>query len=382
MPRSDEHNHRRSISTPPSDLLAMIASFQHLREITLIGDSEHLAPFYPAPDGAEIKKYAGEADLVRLKKYPKAVVHLEKIFRAHPPHHSERLAKLLPLPSGASLLPWTLTPKNEQGAMPPKRQRQRTLDGHEWPGSQMQTLASLPMIPESDLSIPRNLITTVESVQFTLLCITVPFYSVLLLFLIDAQIRNHEWLNSPFFKLCISTAVIDLITMLNNYLGAMFPKWSFFIDFYLKIGNIYGQIYLYIAWTTGCCQAFSVSILAANRLSAVIFPGNYSSMFWYHRIWIPISIQFVPGCLLGIMTLFNPAQLYRNSTNGIVPKFTINKMTNMFYVIGGVVIGSNCIFLIYFAHARFGLQYFAMVCSQYRSILFNPQLFKRCLFGN
>ncbi|CAB3409569.1 unnamed protein product [Caenorhabditis bovis] len=212
---------------------------------------------------------------------------------------------------------------------------------------------------------------------------------------INAQIRNHEWLNSPFFKLCISTAVIDLITMLNNYLGAMFPKWSFFIDFYLKIGNIYGQIYLYIAWTTGCCQSFSVSILAANRLSAVIFPGNYSSMFWYHRIWIPISIQFVPGCLLGIMTLFNPAQLYRNSTNGIVPKFTIKKMTNIFYVIGGFLIGSNCIFLIctylyiFYViksrkklHSMFGVQNFAMVCSQYRSILFNPQLFKRCLFGN
>ncbi|CAB3408574.1 unnamed protein product [Caenorhabditis bovis] len=69
----------------PPHLLAMIASFQHLRKITLIGDSEQLAPFYPAPDASDIKKYAGEADLVRLKNaYPKAVVHLEKIYRAHP----------------------------------------------------------------------------------------------------------------------------------------------------------------------------------------------------------------------------------------------------------------------------------------------------------
>ncbi|CAB3409859.1 unnamed protein product [Caenorhabditis bovis] len=69
----------------PPHLLAMIASFRQLRKITLIGDSEQLAPFYPAPDGADIKKYVGEADLVRLKNaYPKAVVHLEKIYRAHP----------------------------------------------------------------------------------------------------------------------------------------------------------------------------------------------------------------------------------------------------------------------------------------------------------
>ncbi|CAB3406526.1 unnamed protein product [Caenorhabditis bovis] len=204
---------------------------------------------------------------------------------------------------------------------------------------------ALPMVRESEDPLNPNVIFVVEGVQLMFWCITVPFYTILVVFLVDAQKRRHAGLNTPFFKLCISTAIIDLVTMMNNYFGAMFPKWGYFVLFYVHAGRIYGHTYMYLAWVSVACQAMCVSDLAANRFSDIVLPRRYPNMFWYRRIWIPIAIQYVPGSLLGILTFFNPVRLTRNSLNGIVPKFTVKPLTKLFYTIGAAVITLNCLFL-------------------------------------
>nr|pir hypothetical protein Y105C5B.c - Caenorhabditis elegans [Caenorhabditis elegans] len=120
---------------------------------------------------------------------------------------------------------------------------------------------------------------TIELLQIILVTVTFPFYIFLLAFIISAQLRNIDDLATPFFKLCISSSFIDLsgfqATLLTNYFGAMFPKFGYFFNFYMGLGQIYPHIYLYIAWSMGICQAMSVSVLATNRLSAMIFPEHY-----------------------------------------------------------------------------------------------------------
>ncbi|ULT93091.1 hypothetical protein L3Y34_002937 [Caenorhabditis briggsae] len=103
-------------------------------------------------------------------------------------------------------------------------------------------------------------------------------YLIIVWALIEAQNKKIDELNSPFFKLCLSTAGVDIWTLLTNYLGAMFPKWGWFPTVYLFLGNPYGKIYLYFAWCTGVCQAMGVSVLASNRLSVMLFPTSFHKM--------------------------------------------------------------------------------------------------------
>ncbi|PIC34793.1 hypothetical protein B9Z55_014343 [Caenorhabditis nigoni] len=133
-------------------------------------------------------------------------------------------------------------------------------------------------------------------------------------------------------------------TLLTNYLGAMFPKWGMFVPVYMFLGKGYAHVYLYFAWSI--CQAMGVSILAANRLSVMLFPTKFHLMWQGYRIWVAISIQYLSGLSVGLATFFNPTQLFRNEQNGIVPKFLNVTMTNTFFVIGGVFLFTNCLFLV------------------------------------
>ncbi|KAF1755772.1 hypothetical protein GCK72_012222 [Caenorhabditis remanei] len=110
--------------------------------------------------------------------------------------------------------------------------------------------------------------------------------------MVKAQMKRVDELATPFFKLCISSSVIDLTTLFTNYFGAMFPKFGFFSDFYLELDGIYGHIY------------FSS-------------PG----MWLGYRLRIAIALQFIPGLCIGMFTFFNTTVLVVNENGGVVPKF-------------------------------------------------------------
>ncbi|EFP11463.1 hypothetical protein CRE_20625 [Caenorhabditis remanei] len=202
-------------------------------------------------------------------------------------------------------------------------------------------LYSLPAVQIIGDPLDETLEKVVETVQFSIFCFTLPFYIFVIYHLLDAQLRGVEDLSTPFFKLCVTTAIVDILwifprTLLNNYLGAMFPKWGWGTRIYLFLDGFYAHTYLYFAWTSGICQAMCISVLATNRLSAIIFPNrhhhviffsNFSTLVTYFQIWstqrlrIAYAIQFLPGLMAGMATLFDKTQLYRNSKNGVIPKF-------------------------------------------------------------
>ncbi|EGT37916.1 hypothetical protein CAEBREN_26345 [Caenorhabditis brenneri] len=191
-----------------------------------------------------------------------------------------------------------------------------------------------------------KLVRTVENIQFCVFCLTLTVHFTIVWALFEAHHRRFEELMSPFFKLCLATAGVDIWTLLTNYFGAMFPKWGMFVPVYMFLGRGYAHVYLYFAWSTGICQAMGVSILAANRLSVMLFPTKFHLMWQGYRIWIAISVQYLSGLSVGLSTFFNPTQLFRNEQNGIVPKFLNVTMTNTFFLIGGVFLFVNCLFLV------------------------------------
>ncbi|CAI5448277.1 unnamed protein product [Caenorhabditis angaria] len=207
-------------------------------------------------------------------------------------------------------------------------------------------LSQFPVQNNSTNYLSTNFTNIVEIIQLIFFCFTVPFYSFILGFLIDAQVRKSKELNTPFFKLCVSTGIIDLVTLFANYFGAVFPKHGLFLPFYIFWDTIYSHFYFYLAWSTGICQSMSVSLLATNRLSAILFANKYQKMWNSKRMRRAFAIQFFPGFLMGILTFFNPTQLYQSDKHGIVPKFMNATLTMVYFSIGAFFLFGNCIYLI------------------------------------
>lgn len=69
---------------------------------------------------------------------------------------------------------------------------------------------SLPPVTQIGEPLDETLEKVVETVQFSIFCFTVPFYALITWILLSAQIRGNEELSTPFFKLCVTTAIIDI----------------------------------------------------------------------------------------------------------------------------------------------------------------------------
>ncbi|CAI5449357.1 unnamed protein product [Caenorhabditis angaria] len=211
----------------------------------------------------------------------------------------------------------------------------------------ISNICDLPMISLSNISTKQDeIIRRIEYVQFSIFCITLPFYIFILYFIYLGRKRKIDQLSTPFFLLCITTGIIDILNYTNNYFNSMLPKWGWCIPFFLVLDGIYAHIYFYIAWSTGICQVFSVAVIASNRLTAIIYPFRKNQIWNSKNLRIAIGIQFLPGCLLTLATFFNPTQLYRNKYDGVVPKFLDQNITSMFFLVCGLLVLIVCFYLI------------------------------------
>lgn len=78
-------------------------------------------------------------------------------------------------------------------------------------------LYSLPIVQQIGEPLDETLETVVETIQFSIFCFTLPFYIFVIYFLVDAQLHGKQELCTPFFKLCVTTAIIDICKFLVRY---------------------------------------------------------------------------------------------------------------------------------------------------------------------
>ncbi|KAK6030156.1 hypothetical protein OSTOST_03721, partial [Ostertagia ostertagi] len=161
-------------------------------------------------------------------------------------------------------------------------------------------------------------ITAFEGISFAYCIITVPFYTFLVTVLIHAQKKKVAALTSSFFKLCITAGITDIVTLLNNYIGAIFPRWGWFTTIYLALGKPFVYIHLIISWGSAINQAFSVTILAANRLSAVLVPHLHDELWRGRRLILAMIIQTVPGYIGPTLMLRNNVELIKTESGGLL----------------------------------------------------------------
>ncbi|KHJ83676.1 hypothetical protein OESDEN_16623 [Oesophagostomum dentatum] len=112
------------------------------------------------------------------------------------------------------------------------------------------------------------------------------------------------------------------------------------------MGKPYIYIYLIIAWATGIIQSLSVSLLATNRLSAILLPRHFNVMWYGSRLKLAIFIQVVPGFLVALLNLTNEVQFSENAKGGIVPEIVNKKVTTAYFLFGGLFLTANSIYLI------------------------------------
>ncbi|VDM85981.1 unnamed protein product [Strongylus vulgaris] len=126
---------------------------------------------------------------------------------------------------------------------------------------------------------------------------------------------------------------------------------------YLALGKPYIYLYFIIAWATGINQSLSVSLLATNRLSAILFPGQFNKvtklcvksddLMWYgSRLKLAIVIQVVPGFTIALLNLTNEVQFTDNPTGGMVPEILDKRVTSIYFLCGGLFLLANSIYLI------------------------------------
>lgn len=105
-----------------------------------------------------------------------------------------------------------------------------------------------------------------------------------------------------FYQIFTVGITVDVISLVNNYFGCVFPakgylasllicfqnisNYRWFSDFYLSLGTFVGQMYLMIAWTARGIQGCTVVALALNRATAVCLPIKHKQV---REIWNSIN---------------------------------------------------------------------------------------------
>ena len=114
--------------------------------------------------------------------------------------------------------------------------------------------------------------TILEWIVLMWVCFSIPLYIIVLFLLI--KYRKDAPFDGPFFKLCISLGVADLITIIFAYPLLCFRVWGW-IDyhpmFYHPTLSWWFRVLPYfVAWTCVPSQFNGVAILAYNRFRAIV----------------------------------------------------------------------------------------------------------------
>ncbi|CAB3410258.1 unnamed protein product [Caenorhabditis bovis] len=135
--------------------------------------------------------------------------------------------------------------------------------------------------------------------------ITVNLYWMEIIILL--ALRNSFY-KGMFYRIFTIGIIVDMISLINNYVGCVFPAKEWFIDYYLSLGTTVGHLYLIIAWTSRGIQGCTVVALALNRATAVCLPVRHKRI--WSSPWAPCIHIFQIGIGLMIGSALIPRSFY------------------------------------------------------------------------
>ncbi|PIO63059.1 hypothetical protein TELCIR_15360, partial [Teladorsagia circumcincta] len=93
-------------------------------------------------------------------------------------------------------------------------------------------------------------------------------------------------------------------------------------------------------------QALSVSILAANRLSAVLVPHLYEEIWHGRRLILAMILQTVTGYIAPTFVLRNKVELKKTASGGLLLRSTNLETMTLYSTLSGLLLAVNGMFLI------------------------------------
>ncbi|GMR49781.1 hypothetical protein PMAYCL1PPCAC_19976, partial [Pristionchus mayeri] len=128
--------------------------------------------------------------------------------------------------------------------------------------------------------------------------ITLPMYIIVIALLLSSITGQTGGTSLSFYRIYLIGGVVDMASLLNNHLLCILPAHGYYLDFYLSSIFI-GQTYIAIAWGIRCAQVTTGTILALNRLTAVVFPTKFSQLWSSRNCMVANIVQLVPAICMG-----------------------------------------------------------------------------------
>uniref|UniRef100_A0A1I7TJR1 Serpentine Receptor, class V n=1 Tax=Caenorhabditis tropicalis TaxID=1561998 RepID=A0A1I7TJR1_9PELO len=164
------------------------------------------------------------------------------------------------------------------------------------------------------------------------------FVTIILYFmeiLILVTLRNSVY-KGMFYQIFTVGIIVDVISLMNNYFGCVFPAKGWFRDFYLSMGTFVGQMYLMIAWTARGIQGCTVVALALNRATAVCLPIKHKQI-WNNKFISLIHVfQLGVGLCIG-SSLITQSFYWKFERNGIYIQFENKDFRRGFFMSAYVI---------------------------------------------
>jgi hypothetical protein len=105
---------------------------------------------------------------------------------------------------------------------------------------------------------------------FVCYCISTPIYIVVLWVLARAP-SSDKILCTPFFRIVISTGILDIIVSSCNYFATKFRLWGWAFDFYAEIAPFPKYIEC-LVYSATFSQSIGTLLVAVNRYTALALP--------------------------------------------------------------------------------------------------------------
>uniref|UniRef100_A0A7I5EAB2 G_PROTEIN_RECEP_F1_2 domain-containing protein n=1 Tax=Haemonchus contortus TaxID=6289 RepID=A0A7I5EAB2_HAECO len=114
---------------------------------------------------------------------------------------------------------------------------------------------------------------------------------------------------------------------------------------YLTLGKPYVYFYIMTAWATGTMQVLSTSILATNRLWAILFPQQLH-LWRGRRLVLTVVIQFLPGIVASLPILSYEVSLKESRNGGLIPLITNPRAKAIYFTVAAGFLTVNSVYLI------------------------------------
>jgi hypothetical protein len=112
-----------------------------------------------------------------------------------------------------------------------------------------------------------------EHFLFACYSVSTPLY-IFVLWVLARAPSSDKILCTPFFRIVVSTGIVDVVVATTSYVGTKFRLWGWVYNFYAEIGPVPKYISC-LGYSTTYSQCIGTMLIAFNRYTALALPFRH-----------------------------------------------------------------------------------------------------------